>query len=67
MKIIIVIQPLQNNGIDGCDQYNIDSDYPNIKCDISKGIDYIKGSCLHCIGDWRIVPDEIQFEIVKRI
>ena len=65
MKITIKVRA-SPDGIVGCQQYDIDSDYPNIKCatyDVSKGIDYVKGSCLHCIGDWRIIPDEIKFEI----
>jgi len=51
----------------------VESDYPNICAeydnvfDVSRdaAIEFVKGACLHAIGDWKTVPDKIEFEVVE--
>lgn len=37
-----------------------------VASDKQKLINYLKGSMLHCIGEWPIVPSEIKFVIEDR-
>jgi hypothetical protein len=44
------------------------SDYPCIACDIIPGredeiIHHVKGACLHALGEFENIPNEIRFEI----
>ncbi len=31
--------------------------------DLAYAIDFVKGAVLHCIGDWKRVPDGIEFRV----
>lgn len=46
--------------------------FPEVICEYGllstadQAVDFVKGACLHCIGDWRSVPDAIEFKVVDR-
>lgn len=46
------------------------ADFRDIACDYGvftvadDAVNFVKGACLHCLGDFRTVPDRIEFKLV---
>ncbi len=46
--------------------------YPEIICEYgfmttdADALNFVKGACLHAIGDWKNVPDTITFKVIDR-
>lgn len=50
----------------------VKSIYPEVVCSISvcrkeEAIDFVKGACLHAVGDYKHVPNVIEFEVKEKV
>ena len=70
MKVVITIKH-DPESLPSWPQVIVESQHPEVICTISErrkseGIDFVKGACLHAIGDYEHVPDVVEFKVVTK-